>query len=263
MLIAHYLDKDIERYGLISVTEKGAEFRANPHSILLTEDRVFAESEEDDDDETAIAAIKRSAGAGGGGDATLLAMLKDVRKSLSKKLNLPAWVIFNDPSLEDMSIQYPITLEELKNCQGVGEGKARKFGKEFVALIAKYCEENDIIRPDDFVVRTIANKSANKIYIIQSIDRKLPFEDIARNKDMDKDELLDEIESIVNSGTRLNIDYYIRQTVDEDKIDDIFEYFKEEADSDSLTDALRDLGADYEEEEVRLIRINFLSALGN
>ena len=263
MLIAHYLDKDIERYGLISVTEKGAEFRTNPNSILLTEDRVFAESEEDDDDEAAIAAIKRSAGAGGGGDATLLAMLKDVRKSLSKKLNLPAWVIFNDPSLEDMSIQYPITLEELKNCQGVGEGKARKFGKEFVALIAKYCEENDIIRPDDFVVRTIANKSANKIYIIQSIDRKLPFEDIARNKDMDKDELLDEIESIVNSGTRLNIDYYIRQTVDEDKIDDIFEYFKEEADSDSLTDALRDLGADYEEEEVRLIRIKFLSEMGN
>ena len=190
-------------------------------------------------------------------------MLKDVRKDLARRQNLPAWVIFSDPSLEDMSIQYPMTVDELKNCQGVGEGKARKFGKPFIELIAKYVEENEIIRPDDFVVKSVVNRSANKVFIIQSIDRKLPFEDIARNKDMDLDELLDEIESIVGSGTRLNIDYYIRQTIDEDKVDDIYDYFKEEADSDSITDAMKELGADYTEEEVRLVRIKFLSEVGN
>jgi ATP-dependent DNA helicase RecQ len=162
-----------------------------------------------------------------------------------------------------MSIQYPVTVEELKNCQGVGEGKARKFGKPFIELIAKYVEENDVIRPDDFVVKSVVNRSANKVYIIQSIDRKLPFEDIARTKDMDFDELLDEIESIVSAGTRLNIDYYIRQTIDDDKVDDIYYYFRDEADSDSVTDAMKELGGDYTEEEVRLVRIKFLSEVGN
>ena len=262
-LILHLLDKDIERYGLINVTLAGREFYEHPTPLMLTEDREFVDGEDDDDDEPVIGAGKHGQSGGGGGDQNLLAMLKDVRKDLARRQNLPAWVIFSDPSLEDMSIQYPMTVDELKNCQGVGEGKARKFGKPFIELIAKYVEENEIVRPDDFVVKSVVNRSANKVFIIQSIDRKLPFEDIARNKDMDLDELLDEIESIVGSGTRLNIDYYIRQTIDEDKVDDIYDYFKEEADSDSITDAMKELGADYTEEEVRLVRIKFLSEVGN
>ena len=259
-LVLHLLDKDIERYGLIFVTDEGRKFYEDPYELMLTEDREFSDGEEDDDDEVP-AAIKHQAG--GGGDPALMSMLKDVRKDLSRKLNLPAWVIFGDPSLEDMAIQYPITIEELKNCQGVGEGKAHKFGKPFVELIAKYVEDNEIDRPDDFIVKSVANKSSNKVYIIQSIDRKLPFEDIARNRDMDYEELLDEIESIVAFGTRLNIDYYIRQTIDEDKVDDIYYFFKDEADSDSVTDAMKELGGDYTEEEVRLVRIKFLSEMGN
>lgn len=260
-LILHLLDKDIERYGLISVTKSGNEFFENPHTLMLTEDREFVEGEDDDDDVVTVGNTKHIAG--GGGDPTLLAILKDIRHDMSRKLNLPTWVIFTDPSLEDMSIQYPISVDELKKCQGVGEGKAKKFGKPFVEVIAKYVEENNIDRPDDFVVKSVVNRSANKVYIIQSIDKKLPFEDIAQTKDMDLSELLDEIESIVGSGTRLNIDYYIRQSVDDDKLDDIYSYFKEEAASDSLSDALKELGGSYSEEEVRLVRIKFLSELGN
>ena len=261
-LILHLLDKDIERYGLISVTPAGRRFYEQPYRLMLTEDREFVEGEDDDDDEAPIGVAKHNQ-LGGGGDERLLAMLKDVRKDMSKKLGFPAWVIFSDQSLEDMSIQYPVNLVELRTCQGVGEGKAKKFGQPFVDLIAKYVEEYEIIRPDDFVVKSVVNRSANKVYIIQSIDRKLPFEDIARTKDMDFDELLDEVESIINSGTRLNIDYYIRQTIDEDKVDDIYDYFKEEADTDSVTDAMKELGGDYTEEEVRLVRIKFLSEVGN
>lgn len=259
-LVLHLLDKDIEHYGLINVTDAGNKFYEAPYELMLTEDREFVEGEDDDDDDTP-AVIKHQSS--GGGDPVLMSMLKDVRKEMSKKLNLPAWVIFGDPSLEDMSIQYPITLDELKNCQGVGEGKAHKFGKPFIELIAKYVEENEIERPDDLVVKSVVNKSSNKVYIIQSIDRKLPFEDIARNRDMDFEELLDEIESIIGSGTRLNIDYYIKQAIDEDKVDDIYYFFKDEADSDSVTDAMKELGGDYTEEEVRLVRIKFLSELGN
>lgn len=262
-LVLHFLNKDIERYGLISVTEKGKEFLEKPYPLMLTEDREFTECEDDDDEDMSIGFTKHNAASGGGGDPALLAMLKDLRKSMSKKMNIPSWVIFSDPSLEDMSILYPITLEEMKGCQGVGEGKAHKFGKAFIELIAKYVEENDIVRPDDFVVKSIPNKSANKVYIIQSIDRRLSFEDIARNKDMDFEELIEEVESIVNSGTRLNIDYYIKQVIDEDKLFDIYDYFKEEAESDSVSDALKELGGDYSEEEVRLVRIKFLSELGN
>ena len=199
---------------------------------------------------------------GGGGDQTLLKVLKSVRENLSRKLNLPPWVIFADPSLEDMSILYPITLEELHHCQGVGEGKARKFGGEFIKVISQYVEDNDILRPDDILVRNVANKSANKIFIIQSIDRKMPFEDICQMKGMDMSELLDEIESIVNSGTRINIDYYIHRAVDPDDMEDIYEYFREEAHSDSIDEAMRDLG-DYDEIEVRLVRIKFISEIGN
>jgi ATP-dependent DNA helicase RecQ len=257
-LILHLLHKDIESYGLISVTEEGNKFYEAPYTLMLTEDREFSEGEDDDDDIPA-AANK----GGGGGDEQLLSMLKDLRRDVAKRQRLQPWVIFGDPSLEDMSIMYPITIDELKNCQGVGEGKARKFGKEFLNLIAKYVEENEIIRPDDFVMKSIVNKSVNKVFIIQSIDRKLPLEDIADAKGMEMEELLDEIEAIVYSGTKLNLNYYIEQTLDDDVVDEIFDYFKEEAESDSLADAMEELGSDYDEMEVRLVRIKFLCEVAN
>ena len=255
-LVLHFLHKDIESYGLISVTEQGLGFYENPCQLMLTEEREFADGEDDDDD---VAAAK----GGGGGDPQLLSMLKDLRKDVARKLRLQPWVIFGDPSLEDMSIMYPITLEELKNCQGVGEGKARKFGKEFIELIAKYVEENDITRPDDFVMKSMVNKSVNKVYIIQNVDRKIPLEDIADSKGMDMEELLDEIETIVASGTKLNLDYYIEQTLDDDVVEEIFDYFRNEAESDSLEAAMEDLRDDYDEPEVRLVRIKFLCEVAN
>ena len=258
-LVSQYLYKDVEKYGLISATEKGREFLASPHSIMLTEDREFVNTDDDDD----VAVIGTSKHQSGAGDPALLAMLKDVRHLLSKKLKLPAFVIFGDPSLEDMSTMYPTTIDELKNCQGVGEGKARKFGKEFIALIAKYVEENEIDRPTDLVVKSVANKSLNKVYIIQSVDKKIPLDEIADAKNLELEQVYDELEAIVGAGTKINIDYYIRMIIDEDKVDDIYEYFKEEATSDSVNEAMKALGPDYTEEEVRLIRIKFLSELGN
>ena len=257
-LVLHFLHKDIESYGLISVTEEGKAFCEKPYTLMLTEDREFAEGEDDDDDIAAGAAR-----GGGGGDETLLAMLKDLRRDVAKRRGLQPWVIFGDPSLEDMSIMYPITYDELKNCQGVGEGKAKKFGKEFLELIAKYVEENEITRPDDFVMKSIVNKSVNKVYIIQSIDRKLPFEDIADAKGMEMEELLDEIEAIVYSGTTLNIDYYLEQTLDEDVIEDIYDYLHDEAESDDLATIMEDLRDDFDELEVRLVRIKFLCEVAN
>lgn len=259
-MILHFLHKDIESYGLMSVTEEGKAFYENPYELMLTEDREFAESEDDDDDMAGVSAAARG---GGGGDEQLMAMLKDLRRDVAKKQRLQPWVIFGDPSLEDMSIMYPMTIDELKNCQGVGEGKARKFGKPFLELISRYVEENEIVRPDDFVMKSMVNKSVNKVYIIQSVDRKLPLEDIADAKGMEMEELLDEIEAIVFSGTKLNLDYYIEQTLDEDVVDEIFDYFKEEAESDSLESAMEDLGSDYDELEVRLVRIKFLCDVAN
>ena len=256
-LVLHLLDKDIESYGLISTTASGDAFLEAPYELMLTEDREFAEGEDDDDD---MGAGTRG---GGGGDERLLSMLKDLRRDVARKLRLQPWVIFSDPSLEDMSIMYPMSYDELKNCQGVGEGKARKFGKEFIELISRYVEENEIIRPDDFVMKTTASKSANKVYIIQSIDRKMPLDDIADSKGLDMEELLDEIETIVYSGTKLNLDYYIEQTLDEDVIEDIYDYFHEDAESDSLEDAMEELGSDYDEVEVRLVRIKFLCEVAN
>ena len=258
-IVLHLLHKDIESYGLISVTDAGTAFLEKPFELMLTEDREFADGEDDDDDVAANAAAAR----GGGGDPQLLAMLKDLRKSVAKKRGLQPWVIFSDPSLDDMAITYPMSYDELKNCQGVGEGKARKFGKEFIEMIAKYVEENEIERPDDFVMKSIVNKSVNKVFIIQSVDRKRPFEDIASSKGMDMEELLDEMETIVFSGTKLNIDYYIEQTLDDDVVEEIYDYFKEEAQSDSLADAMNDLGSDYDELEVRLVRIKFLCEVAN
>ena len=258
-MILGLLHKDIESYGLITVTKEGCRFAESPWKIMLTEDRVFSDGEDDDDDVPGAGSVK----GGGGGDEQLLAMLKDLRKDMAKRLRLQPWVIFSDPSLEDMSILYPVKVEELKNCQGVGEGKARKFGKEFVELISRYVEENEIDRPDDFVLKSIVNKSANKVYIIQSVDRKLPLEDIASAKGLDMEELLDEIEAIVFSGTKLNLDYYITQTLDDDVVDEIYDYFHDEAESDSLADAMEDLGSDYDEFEVRLVRIKFLCEVAN
>ena len=185
-------------------------------------------------------------------------MLKDLRKDMAHKLNLQPWIIFGDPSLDDMSIIYPITLDELRNCQGVGEGKAKKFGKEFVKLIAKYVEENEIIRPDDFVVKTTASKSDKKVKIISQIDRRLPFEDIALSLDLSMDELMDEVETIVSSGTKLNLNYYINQKVDMDVIEELMDYFRYDAASDSVEDALNELGNDYSDQEIRLVRLKFL-----
>ena len=257
-LILHLLDKEIETYGLIGVTAKGEEFYKAPYKLELVEDRVFSGGADDDDDEEAAAASAALKSGGGGGDPVLLSMLKDLRKDISKRLKLQPWIIFSDPSLEDMSIQYPVKVEDLRNCQGVGDGKARKFGKEFVALIAKYVEENEIVRPDDFVVKSAPSKSANKIYIIQSIDRRMSLEDIAEAKGLEMEDLMTEIEAIVSSGLKLNLNYFIDQNIDEDVVEEIIEYFKEEAASDSLEDAMKDLGADYEEMEIRLVRIKFL-----
>ena len=258
-LVAKLLFKDIEAYGLLSVTDAGKAFLESPYQLMLTEDREFVEGDDDDDD----APIGAAARGGGGGDEQLLSMLKELRKDLGRRLKLQPWVIFSDPSLEDMSIMYPVTVEELKNCQGVGEGKARKFGKEFLALIEKYVQENDIVRPDDFVVKSIVNKSANKVYIIQNIDRKMPLDDIASAKGLEMEELMDEIEGIVMSGTKLNLDYYIEQTLDEDVIEEIYDYFMEEAESESLEDAMKDLSSDYDEMEVRLVRVKFLCEVAN
>ena len=259
-LILHLLDKEIESYGLIGVTDKGRDFFEEPYPLRLVEDRAFSNGGDDDDDDELNAALRGSEAAG---DPVLLAMLKDLRKDVSRRLKLQPWIIFGDPSLNDMSILYPMTIEELRNCQGVGEGKARKFGKEFVDLIRKYVEENEIERPDDFVIKSAPSKSAHKVFIIQSIDRRLALEDIAQARGLGMDELLNEIEGIVSSGTKLNLDYYISENIDEDVVEEIFDYFKEEASSDSVEDAIRELGPDYEEMEVRLVRIKFLCEIAS
>ena len=256
-LILHFLDKDIENYGVILATDEGLEFYLHPHELPLVEDRTFTgEGDDEDEDPAAVRG-------GGGGDQMLLAMLKDLRKDEARKRGLQPWIIFTDPSLEDMSILYPVTFEELRGCQGVGEGKARKYGKPFLELIARYVEENEIIRPDDFVVKSVAPRSGNKVYIIQSIDRKMALEDIAAAKGLELDDLLSEIEAIVSTGTRLDINYYIEENLDEDVVEEIYDWFKEEAASDSLEDALATLGPDYEDLEIRLVRIKFLCEVAN
>ncbi|MBR5465443.1 MAG: DNA helicase RecQ [Alistipes sp.] len=250
------IDKNIENYGLISVNEKGEKFIDKPFSVTITLDHNYDEDPQPDEQ-------AGPQGRGGAADEELFAMLKDLRKKVAKQQGLPPFVIFQDPSLEDMSIQYPITVEEMQNITGVGAGKARKFGAEFIRLIKAYVEEKEIIRPQDMVVKSVGSKSGNKIFIIQSIDRKMDFEDIARAKNLEFDELLTEIEGIVNSGTKLDISYYITSFMDEDKVDDIYLYFKEDAESDSLDAAIEELGADYSEEEIRLVRIKFMCEQGN
>ena len=263
-LILHLLEKEIESYGLIAVTPKGREFLAHPHELMMVEDRVFTggDASDDEDDEEALAA-NAAMRSGGAGDPVLLAMLKDLRRDVASKRHLQPWIIFGDPALDDMSILYPITIEELKGCQGVGEGKARKFGADFVDLIRKYVEENEISRPDDFIVKSAPSKSANKIFIIQSIDKCMSLEDIAAARGLDMDELMTEIEAIVSTGTSLNLNYYIRENLDEDIVEEIYDYFKEEASSDSVADAVAALGDDYDEMEIRLVRIKFLCEIAS
>lgn len=254
-LIMGLADKDIENYGLISITPKGQEFILHPTRVEIAKDRDF--------DEEAAEMESAMAKGGGAADETLFAMLRGLRADIAKRNGLKPYVIFQDPSLEDMTIQYPVTLEELQGISGVGVGKAHKFGKEFVDLIRKYVEENEIVRPQNMVFKSAASHAGNKVAIIQAIDRKMDFEDIARSRSISFQDLLTEIEAIVNSGTKLDIQYYIESYMDEDKTDDIYAYFRDDAESDDLDAAIEELGADYTDEEIRLVRIKFLCEVAN
>src|SRR5690554_782739 len=254
VLVEGFLSKDIESYGVIKLTEKGLKYLKKPESFMMTEDHEYTEA----DDETVVSASKSSATA----DEQLMAYLKDLRKKVAKKLELPPFVIFQDPSLEDMALKYPITIEELSNVHGVGEGKAKKYGKEFVELIAKYVEENDIMRPDDLIVKSTGANSALKLYVIQSIDRKLSLEDIANAKGLTMDVLLKEMEQIVYSGTKLNIKYWIDEILDEDQQEEIHDYFME-SETDKISEAIKEFDGDYDYDELRLMRIQFISQVAN
>jgi ATP-dependent DNA helicase RecQ len=251
-LIAGYLRKEVENYGLLKVTAAGKRFLQNPHSFMIVEDTEFNDDDYDVDMD----------GVGTALDLTLIAMLKDLRKEMAKKYDLPAYVIFQDISLDQMATMFPVTLEELQNIQGVGVGKAKRYGKPFCDLIRTYCEENDIVRPEDMRVRTVAKKSMLKVKIIQSIDRQVALDDIANAQGLDFDELLSEVEAIVYSGTKLNIDYFLEEVMDDDHVDDIYDYFRE-SDTDDLDTAQDELGPEYSEDEIRLVRIKFLSEQAN
>jgi ATP-dependent DNA helicase RecQ len=242
-------------YGLLKITDKGREYVEKPYTLMLTKDHNYEDGDTDSE-----------AGFGGGSatDTVLFSMLKDLRKSIAKKLNLPPFVIFSDPSLQDMAIQYPVTMDELTMVSGVGHGKAQKYGKEFLELVTKHVEENEIERPHDFVVKSVVNKSTNKVFIIKNIDRKMPLDEICNATGLEMYELLDEIEAIVYSGTRINIAYYLDSILDEDVVEDIYLYFKEDAETDTISEAMEELSdTGYSEEEIRLVRIKFISEMGN
>jgi len=251
-LIAGYLKKDVETYGLLKLTAAGKRFIKSPQPFLIVEDNEFSDDDEEEGGDVRGNVL----------DPELHAMLRDLRKKVSKRHKLPPYVIFQDVSLDQMATVYPVTLDELQNIQGVGVGKARRYGKEFVELIKRHCEENDIQRPEDLRVRTVAKKSMLKVKIIQNIDRQVPLDDIANAQGLDFEELLDEVEAIVYSGTRINIDYFLDEVMDEDHVDDIYDYFTE-SETDSLDVAMEELGEDYSEDEVRLVRIKFLSEMAN
>lgn len=250
-LLNGFIYKEVENYGLLKLTDEGRAFIKKPQSFMISLDNDF-ESDYVDTDVAGTAAL----------DEELLAMLKSLRKRVSEEKNIPPYVIFQDQSLDAMATVYPVTIEELKNIPGVGEGKAKRYGKEFCELIMRHCEENEIERPEDMRVRTVINKSKNKVAIIQSIDRKVDLEVLAKSKGLDFDEFLDELDAIVDSGTKLDINYYLNQIMDQDQIDDIFEYFRE-SETDDIDDALDELEDDYTEEQIRLVRIKFISELGN
>lgn len=259
-IIRHFLKRNIDSYGLVSVTDEGLAFAAAPTELMLAADRSFSEGNADDDDDDDAPVPAKGAG---GGDMQLLSMLKDLRRDEGKRLHLQPWIIFSDSSLEDMSIMYSETFDELIKCQGVGEGKAKKYGKPFLELITRYVEDNEISRPDDFLVRSMPNKSSDKIFIIQSVDRRMALEDIAEARNMEMSDLLSAMEGIVESGTKLNLDYYIDNNLDADVADELYEWFRTEAESDSLDDAIDALAGDYEEMEIRLVRMKFLSEVAN
>jgi ATP-dependent DNA helicase RecQ len=254
VLVDGLLHKDIETYGILKVSDKGHDYIANPTSFMMSEDHEYNEAEDD--------AIVTAAKSSGTADEALMAMLRDLRKKVAKKLGVPPFVVFQDPSLEDMALKYPINIDELSNVHGVGEGKAKKYGKEFVDLIARYVEDNDIVRPDDLVVKSTGANSSNKLYIIQNIDRKLSLDDIAKAKGFTMDNLLKEMEQIVYSGTKLNIDYWINEILDEDQQEEIHDYFMD-SESDKIEEALKEFDGDYDIEELRLMRIKFISEVAN
>ena len=250
VMVNGFIRKDIETYGIMFLTEKGKNFMKTPTSFLMTEDHLFEEEPEE------------MQSGGGVADAVLLNMLKDLRKKVAKKKGVPPFVVFQDPSLEDMALKYPISISEMTNVHGVGEGKAKKYGKEFVELIARYVEENDIIRADDLIVRTTGLNSSLKLYIIQNVDRKLPLPDIAKAKGLEMDDFLKELEQIVYSGTKLDISYWIDEILDEEQQDELHEYFMD-TDTDKISVASKEFDGDYEDDELRLYRIKFISEVAN
>ena len=251
-MIAGYILKDIESYGLLKVTAAGRRFIKNPVDFTYVEDTDFTEQMEEESEEHGASAL----------DPTLYSMLQDLRRKTAKKLSLPGYVIFQDISLEQMATLYPVSVEELRNIQGVGVGKARRYGKEFCQLIKRYCEDNEIERPEEMFVRTVAMDSMTKVKIIGYLDRRMPLDDIARALNLDFEDLLDEIDAIVYSGTKVNIDYFLEDVMDEDQVDDIYEYFRE-SETDNIDDAMDELGGDYTENEIRFVRIKFLSEQAN
>ncbi len=255
VLVTGLLKKDIETYGIIKVTPAGEDYLAAPTSFMMTEDHVY-------DSESKDNIVTAHKGGGGSTDEQLMKMLKDLRKKVAKRKDVPPFVVFQDPSLEDMATKYPVTKEELANIHGVGEGKAKKFGKDFIELIARYVEENDIMRPDDLVVKTTGANSALKLFIIQSVDRKLPLPDIANAKGLEMPDFIKEMEAIVYSGTKLNINYWVDEVLDEDQQEELHEYFLE-AETDKIDEAMEEFDGDYEDEEIRLYRIKFISEVAN
>ncbi len=256
-MINKLMVKEIENYGILRLSPQGREFIESPWSFMLVKEQEYSYDDQENTN-----------GSAGGGTSTvdieLLHILKDLRKKVSKKHNLPPFVIFQDPSLEDMALQYPVTLDEMQNISGVGTGKAKRYGKEFVELIKAYVEEKEIVRPQDMIVKSVVNKSGGKVSIIKAIDRKMSLDDIAASKGMDMHELLSEIEAIINSGTKLSIDYYIDGMIDKDRQMEVFDYFRQDAETESIEEALKELGEDdYSEEDIRLMRIKFISELGN
>ena len=254
-MVVYFIKKEIEQYGVVKLTDKGLIYMDKPSSFLMTEDHSY--SEENDN-----AIITNAKSFGGVADLVLVGLLKGLRKKVATKQGVPPFAVFQDPSLDDMALKYPISLEELSTVHGVGEGKARKFGKEFVSLITTYVAENEILRPDDLIVKSTGVNSGLKLYIIQNTDRKLPLEDIAKSKGKEMMDLIKEMEAIIYSGTKLNIDYALDDLLDEDQQEEIHEYFME-AESDSIQEALDEFDGDYDEDELRLMRIKFINEVGN
>ena len=254
VLVEGYLSKDIETYGILKVTDKGLDFIKNPTSFMMSEDHEYNETEDE--------AIVTAAKATGAADEVLMTMLRDLRKKVAKKLGVPPFVVFQDPSLEDMALKYPISIDEMSNVHGVGEGKAKKYGSEFIELISRYVDDNDIVRPDDLVVKSTGVNSINKLYIIQNVDRKLSLEDIASAKGLTMDALIKELEQIVYSGTKLNIKYWIDEMLDDEQQEEIYDYFME-SNSDNIEEALNEFDGEYDLDELRFMRIKFISEVAN